>query len=1076
LKSKTVSRIVLALLLTSILSSAFIIQPVKAESRIASRIYSDDFSTDTGMWEYLGFAWPGHWGEGAKYSAYRDTAKNYVVLTRNDYHLAGVIWFDWTFTWPFTVSFRYLAGGGSGADGLVMMFYHEKPPYLWSGASLSFIGSGYGIEFDNHYNYLDDEYGGPPITDPSANHIAIGKDYPSNHLIYVDDQRTEDNVWHSVTVDVDYTSITVFIDSQQVIHWQGTIDRTHGGFGFAGTTGGLTNWHLIDDFSITIWAHALTWTVDDDGPADFHTIQEAINAAIPGDTIYVKAGIYYEDLTVDKSLTLIGEDKSITTIYRSWTERAVSVWADNVVISGFTVQGAGPIECKGIFLSGRRNVTIKNTQIKGFFYGIYLYSSSTNSIVGNDITANIGAGIHLYYYSSDNIISENNIVKNGHGIDLFYHSKHNSITGNNITANRGAGILLYFHSDNNRISGNNITANKLYGVMLGYSSNNIFYHNNIVGNTQQVYFYDPRYVNIWDDGYPSGGNYWSDYEQRYPYANELDGSGIWDTPYVIDDYNRDRYPLMKPWTPVPPPYAAFPFIWPVPSVGKGSLTRDYGERVWSKKYKEYRYHTGIDIVATVPNTPVVAAATGKVVEIVRAETNHTHGMENVVVIEHTLPPGHLSGKTKVYALYAHMVSIRDGLKVGDMVTAGYEIGKIYGTIYRASPYEEGTVTRTHLHFEVKDEPTLGRSWTIIGPAWIKEGWAHLYLHNPRGYPSGSTKMYWGYTPNHPDSYGYHDPILFLHEVRNIDPIIVRVTTDTLIVRRGPSTEYPVQATIYRGQKFVALRISEQTGDNWYQIYRSGSGWDTSDGWVSAKYVEKEPFPGGIVIKSPADLVVTDPDGFAITKELGEAPGMHYIEFDLDRDGEVDDMVVMLERKIGEYLITVIPEPEALPTDAYTLEVWVDDVIIALAENVQISNIPSQPYIVRSTETEIIPIIPATIDFDPDTLNLKSAGQWVTVYMELPVGHGYDVSQIDVSSLKLNDTVSASSEPTQIGDYDGDGITDFMVKFDRATVIQWLGAMDYSQDTGKSYTIKLTITGTVAGVKFKATDTITILKK
>jgi len=502
------------------------------------------------------------------------------------------------------------------------------------------------------------------------------------------------------------------------------------------------------------------------------------------------------------------------------------------------------------------------------------------------------------------------------------------------------------------------------------------------------------------------------------------------------------------------PYAALPFIWPVPSVGKENLLQDYAE--WNPYVQ--KYHTALDIRA--PDVPVVATASGLVEKIFRIEGGPpnparpeerwkgNNNMQNVVILNHSLP----DGKT-VYSLYAHLGVIDSNLREGQTITAGHHLGT--AGVWFWDKKELTWRWLNHVHFEIKDEEPV--------------------RHNPKYYPSGSTKWYWGYTPYHPDNYGYHDPGLFFHQVSDIDPIIVKVNTDTMNVRRGPSTEYPVQATIHRGQKFVALRISELTADNWYQIWRTGSGWDTSEGWVSAKYVEKEPFPGGIIIKSPADLVVVDPNGFTITKELGEVPGMHYIEFDLDGDGEVDDMVAMLERKIGDYSITAIPEPEALPTDTYTLEVWADNVIIALAENVQISNIPSQPYIVRSTETEIFPIIPATVNFDPDTLNLKSVGQWVTVYMELPVGHGYDTSQIDVSSLKLNGTVPALSEPTQIGDYDGDGIADLMGKFDRAAIIQWLGAIDYSQDAGKSYTIKVTITGTVNGVKFKGSDITRILK-
>jgi PKD repeat protein len=185
---------------------------------------------------------------------------------------------------------------------------------------------------------------------------------------------------------------------------------------------------------------------------------------------------------------------------------------------------------------------------------------------------------------------------------------------------------------------------------------------------------------------------------------------------------------------------------------------------------------------------------------------------------------------------------------------------------------------------------------------------------------------------------------------------------------------------------------------------------------------------------PAYLVVTDPEGFTLTKDMGEVPSMSYIEeLDIDGDGELDDIVAIWELKIGDYLITVIPEPDASPTDTYTLGLWADDIVTVIAENVQISNIPTQPYIVRSTGTEVIPIIPATADFDPDTLNLKSKGQWVTVYIELPVGHGYDVNMINLTTVMLNGQVYAEAKPFAIGDYDSDGIPDLMVKFNRAAV-------------------------------------------
>ena len=66
-------------------------------------------------------------------------------------------------------------------------------------------------------------------------------------------------------------------------------------------------------------------------------------------------------------------------------------------------------------------------------------------------------------------------------------------------------------------------------------------------NVEQVY--SAFSTNVCHDGYPSGGNYWSNYEEMYPDATERDNSRIWDTPYIIDENNRDRYPLMSPWTP-----------------------------------------------------------------------------------------------------------------------------------------------------------------------------------------------------------------------------------------------------------------------------------------------------------------------------------------------------------------------------------------------------------------------------------------------------------------------------------------------------------------------------------------------
>jgi parallel beta-helix repeat protein len=358
-------------------------------------------------------------------------------------------------------------------------------------------------------------------------------------------------------------------------------------------------------------------------PDDYSTIQEAINHALEGDTVFVRNGTYYENVVVNKTLSLIGENKDETFVDGKGTGTVFTITQDDINITGFTIQNSkldGGIDTgSGIYLAHAHYCNVKNNSIANNSYGIANYwSSNNNTICGNNIIENDQYGIDItegdcnticynrlsfnryavilalssYNTLRDNIISKNertgiwftvssdhnilinnSVFNNGwDGIGGGYDSKHNLIHQNriwncstgiyfdhnnytNTVSNNfiglGTGAAIFLDQTKNVTISNNTCLQNEIGIRLGfYTSDNIIYHNNFVNNTQQVDFWGPSYVNFWDDGYPSGGNYWSDYTgvdlYRSPYQNETGSDGIGDTPYVIDQNNADNYPLMKP--------------------------------------------------------------------------------------------------------------------------------------------------------------------------------------------------------------------------------------------------------------------------------------------------------------------------------------------------------------------------------------------------------------------------------------------------------------------------------------------------------------------------------------------------
>lgn len=235
-----------------------------------------------------------------------------------------------------------------------------------------------------------------------------------------------------------------------------------------------------DDFTVSAGKDIF---VDSKGHGNYITIQEAIDNASSGDTIYVWAGTYFENVIINKTITLIGNDTTNTTINGGGTGNVVDISADFINLTGFNITGSGIGDFAGVRLNGVDRCNITDINCFNKKYGIYLQSFSTENNITNNSCSNNEIGIGLI--DSSNNILFNNTCSNNENIGIrIDDSVSNELIDNDCSINELVGI--YISGSFDHILKYNICYNNLYsdGIYLGTSSRNKLIKNTCTYNGQ----------------------------------------------------------------------------------------------------------------------------------------------------------------------------------------------------------------------------------------------------------------------------------------------------------------------------------------------------------------------------------------------------------------------------------------------------------------------------------------------------------------------------------------------------------------------------------------------------------------
>ncbi len=278
-------------------------------------------------------------------------------------------------------------------------------------------------------------------------------------------------------------------------------------FAFIGAVVGMVLLSLFTTFQPVEVCQAAGNTIYVDGDSSYpgngtllwpyRHIWQSIENASAGDAIYAYSGTYAENIVIDKSLTITGENRGTTIISgTASTQDTVTIrgeydnYISDVSLFGFTIE--------------------QNPTAKGNLNSVVCVKYTASYEISNCLITGGNAGI-LTIKASEGSISENTIEDNNYGMWITTTSIDHEIFNNEITDNSNKG--LWFQDS---------------------SSSNTIYYNIFEDNGQHAY---DACTNQWDDGFE--GNYWDDYT-----GSDDNDNGIGDIPYTIaGGSNQDQYPL-----------------------------------------------------------------------------------------------------------------------------------------------------------------------------------------------------------------------------------------------------------------------------------------------------------------------------------------------------------------------------------------------------------------------------------------------------------------------------------------------------------------------------------------------------